>query len=285
MEKIWRIIDIVRWGEEYFSRKGIESPRLTIELILCEVLKTERIYIYTNFEKPLQEDELTGIRDAVKRKLKREPLQYIFGKADFFGASLKLDTSVLIPRPETELLVIEAAKTISENNFKTVLDIGTGSGCIALSLAKKFPALNFTGIDNFDCALKTAALNAGLNKLENVVFKKMDILKDKPEKKYDLIISNPPYIPKNDYALLEPEVKYFEPRQALTDEADGLTFYRRFAGIFIDLLLPGGGFILEIGEGQSPAISGLFKKNFYITVVKDFAGTERILKGIPKIFH
>lgn len=282
MQKTWSIIDIIHWGENYFKVKGIESPRLNIELLLCHTLKINRIEIYTHYDKPLNDDELNLLRQSIKRRTNREPLQYIFGKTDFFGASIALDQSVLIPRPETEFLAAEAAKIIENNNFKSILDIGSGSGCIAISLAKKFPYSNFLAIDISEKAIEIAKENAKYNNVDNVYFEKIDVLKEKPKNKYELIISNPPYVPQSEYLVLEPDVRYYEPRYALTDEKDGLTFYHRFADIFKDILLPNGMFVLEIGAGQKKYVVDLFSMEFTLMSIKDFSMIERFIIGKRK---
>lgn len=281
-KKEWTIIDIIRWGEDYFRNKGIESPRLNIELLVCNILHIDRIDIYTKFDKPLNENELLSIRNVIKRRLKREPLQYIFGKADFFGAEFMLNPSVLIPRPETELLTDMAYRMISKYNFKSILDIGVGSGCIAVSLAKRFPNSIFTGLDISEKALAIAFENAQINCLNNLDFKKLNILSQKPQSKYDMIISNPPYISRQDYLQLEQDVLDFEPRSALTDELDGLTFFRRYAEIFCDILLPNGIFLLEIGVGQAKEVTELFSQNFDMEVTEDFSRIERFVVGRRK---
>ncbi|MCX7736200.1 MAG: peptide chain release factor N(5)-glutamine methyltransferase [Candidatus Kapabacteria bacterium] len=282
-DKTWTVIDIIRWGTEYFQNKQIDSPRLTIELLLCEVLNCERISLYTNFEKPLKDEELQKLKEFIKRRANREPLQFILGKTKFFNTELKINNSAIVPRPETELMVSIADEIIQQNidKIKDVLDIGTGSGCIAISLAKKYPNINFTAIDINPNSLQLAKENAIYNDVENSMnFLNLDILTNVPDEKYDLVISNPPYISKQEYEQLEPEILNYEPKEALTDNSDGLTFYRRFSDIFGVIMTPNAFFLLEIAYNQFEDVSKIFKeKGFEINYVQDWSGIKRIIIG------
>lgn len=279
-QELWTVKRIIEWGKNYLTEKGIDSPRLTLELLLCDVLKLKRIDLYVNHEKPLNQTELKKLREYILRRADREPLQYIVGHTEFYGNPIIVNPSVLIPRPETELLVSKAsdfAKTLkSENN--SVLDIGTGSGCIIVSFAKLFPQWNCTAIDNSEEALNTARQNAKKMSLKNVHFHKADILTTPPRKQYSIIISNPPYISSKDMEVLEPEVSKYEPRVALTDEGDGLKYYKHFAEIFPKIIQKGGAFFLEIGYGQADAVKSIFKrKNINVTIDNDYADIPRVV--------
>ncbi|MES2765675.1 MAG: HemK/PrmC family methyltransferase, partial [Bacteroidota bacterium] len=165
MQKVWTVLDIINWGKDFFAQKSIDSPRLTIELMLCEVLKIRRIDLYAQFDRPLKDDELARLREMAKRRAGREPLQYILGNTEFYGLPLIVDPSVLIPRPETEILVETVLKTFknSENKVLKILDIGTGSGCIAVALAVNLPQAEITAVDISEEALEIARQNAKLN--------------------------------------------------------------------------------------------------------------------------
>ena len=280
------MIDIIRWGTDYFTEKNIDSPRLTIELLLCKILECERISLYTNFEKPLSDDELYRLRELIKRRIKREPLQFILGKTKFYDSDLFLNNSTIVPRPETELLVEYADKIIKSNpEIEYILDIGTGSGCTAIPLAKRYPDKNFHAIDINPKALILAEKNAIYNGLKNINFYELDILKMTPNQKFDLIISNPPYISQVEYQILEPEVLYYEPKEALTDNSDGLTFYRRFSEIFREILESNGKFILEIAYNQSDEVFQLFnQKGYKVNFVKDWNSINRIVFGSNQNF-
>jgi release factor glutamine methyltransferase len=279
-DKIWTLLELVRWGENYFRDKGIESPRLNIESMLCKVLNISRVDIYLLYDRPLSRSELDNIKIMIKRRVAREPLQYILGECYFAGSRFILNDSVLIPRPETELLVNLASDYINKNeSITSVLDIGTGSGCIAVSLAKRFPHIQVSGIDISQESLVIAQENADLNEVENIEFSLINILKEVPTGRFDLIVSNPPYISKNDFETLQPELKLHEPPVALTDGDDGLTFYREFSEIFPDLLNAGGNAFVEIGFGQKEQILDVFSKEVYKTsFYNDFSDIPRVLE-------
>lgn len=277
--KIWRIIDLLKWTSEYFAKNGIESARLNAELLLCHTINFERIGLYTNFDKPLSPEELSFFKSLIKRRVDREPLQYILGSVNFLGIKLQVDSSVLIPRNETEFIVDIVIKKLSaENRQLKILDIGTGSGCIAISLAKALPNAEVTAIDSSEKALLIAENNAVLNGVKNITFKKVDILKEAIFEKYDVIVSNPPYISNEDMAELEPEIYKFEPVNALTDFGDGLGFYRKFSSIFPEILeITRGSFFMEIGFDQSSQIKEIFYETGYkVKFTDDFNGIKRL---------
>ena len=277
------MLEIVQWGTGYFRKKGIESPRLNIELLLCDILKINRIDIYSQYDKPLKERELNILHDLVIRRSKREPLQYITGYTYFYGLKIKVDKSVVIPRPETELLVSEVLKS-TENKHEEllILDIGTSSGCIAVALAKEMRNSKIIAVDNSGYGLKTAKENAALNNICNIEFYKINILSEIPEEtKFNIIVSNPPYIPLKEYKNLAPEILDYEPQSALTDNQDGLTFYKRFSEIFPEILAPGGIFFLEIGFGQSNKLKRIFS-NYMVQIIKDFSDIDRVFIGSKK---
>lgn len=283
MNKIWKIIDVLEWSKDFFASKEIESPRLNIELILCDVLKIDRIKLYTNFDLPLNENELSEIRTKVKRRAKKEPLQYLIGNTSFMGLNFNLNTTVLIPRPETEELADIIISRYKNAGSLNILDIGTGSGCIAVSLAKFLPQSHVTAIDVSESAIITAKQNAEMNFVKNISFEVKDFLKNcNFSQNYDVLVSNPPYIALDEYhELCRTEIK-FEPRQALTDEGDGLLFYRKFAEVFKKMLKPDGRFFLEIGFNMADDINKIFEKNYEVNFIKDFAKIDRIVEGCIK---
>lgn len=281
----WRVIDVIDWGKKYFADKGIETPRLTIELLLCHVLGCRRIDLYTDFERLLADSQLAELKICVKRRASREPLQYITGTVQFMGLEFSLKPGVLIPRPETEQMVSKIVDTYKDTlPPQRILDIGCGSGCIAVSLAKAFPGAEVIGIDNSQLAVEISVKNAANNDAGNSRFQLHDILK-KPDlvpyidsKRYDLVVSNPPYIDKAEHDLLDPEVRIYEPAEALTDNDDGLTFYRHYAKVFSSILTDDGTFYLEIGWGQKRAVTDIFMKSgIEATVIDDFGGVPRFL--------
>ncbi len=281
-QNTWKIIDLINWGSEYFGNKGIDSPRLNMELMLCDVLGFSRMEIYLNFEKPLLQKELDRLREMVIRRAKREPLQYILGYTEFYGKKIFVNENVIVPRPETEILIDSVIKNVAKEDVKNVLDLGTGSGCITVALAEHFPDARFLAIDNNEKALSLAARNLEYHNFGNVELKHCDILQEVPDDgKFDLILSNPPYIPYENYVNLQPEVSKYEPQKALTDGNKGLTFYRRFAEIFPELMQEGGQFFLEIDNGQADELDTIFEQYSYkVNIYRDLSGLDRVLHGL-----
>ncbi len=273
-----KIIDIINLSVDFFTKKKIDSPRLNIELILTKVLDCKRIDLYTSYDKPISETELTAIRAALTRRGNNEPLQYLLGEATFLDSVFEVNKNVLIPRPETEQL----AKIIIENwaseSDINILDIGTGSGCIAISLSRKLNANLVKAIDISIDSLNLAMENASKYNC-TVDFEKLDILTELPKGKFDIIVSNPPYISKEEYSILPIDVMNYEPRIALCDENDGLNFYRRFNESFYDLLTDKGEFYLEFAYNQMVQIQTIFNKMYKIEFFKDFNGIYRFCKG------
>jgi len=280
--KIWRVIDILKWGEQYFADNNFDNSRKEIEILVQELLNCKRVDLYLRFDEPLTINQLNTLRDWVTRRKNREPSQYITGKAGFYNIELEITKDVLIPRPESEILIDSVLQVYSKKSQLSILDIGTGSGCLAISLAKELPIANVVGIDNSDKAIELAKRNATKLGIQNAEFKIIDILKEKTENKYDLIISNPPYIPKSEMSKLMDDVINFEPHSALTDNIDGLTFYRKFIEISNLIMNKNGLIFLEVGKGEHPKkVSELFNNNEFANVelIKDYNGDERVLKA------
>ena len=208
------VLESINLSTEYLKNKGIESPRINAELLLAKILNCKRLDLYLSFDRPLSEDETNQYREYIRRRSKFEPLQYIVGSVEFYGLEFKVNSSVLIPRPETEIIV---EKIIDDNKDKPslkILDVGTGSGIIAVCLAKHLTESKVSAIDiSFD-ALETAKGNASLNEVgDRVNFFQADILKDEiPENGFDVIASNPPYISNDEFSSLQPELRIFEPK-------------------------------------------------------------------------
>ena len=276
--RIWQVIDILKWGEDYFKNKGFESPKQEIEWLLCDLLEYKRIDLYINFENQIKKAQLNKLKSWIKRRVDREPLQYITGKTEFYGLKFKINRKVLIPRPETERLVEIALNSIKEIIEPEILEVGAGSGCISIAISSEEPKAKIVSLEVSKDAILLAEENANIN---NINFIEMDFLKDLPKGKFDVILSNPPYISELEISTLMPEVKNYEPKIALTDYGDGLIFYRRFADIAKFLLKPSGLIILEVGLGEHPAkVVNLFKESGYekIELIKDYNNDQRILK-------
>jgi release factor glutamine methyltransferase len=299
-----RILDVINKTTGYFEKQGIESPRLTIELLLAHVLKKKRLDLYLEFERELDEATLTRLREMVKRRAAGEPLQYITGEVEFCGLKFVVDRRVLIPRPETELLVETVAARLktaggapggralpttdgSESRPYRIVDVGTGSGCIAIALAKKLPNAEITALDVSGDALEVARGNAALHQIEKIVrFLESDLLDELPDSfAADVVVSNPPYIADGELAKLPKEVRNFEPVRALTAGEDGLKVIRRLVMNARRVLSPSGFVALELGAGQREAVEGFFGQQGYevVAVVKDLQGHERVIVAQPKV--
>jgi len=278
--KVWRIVDLIQWSESYFREKSHQNPRLEIEWMLCSLLNCERLDLYMRFDEPLSGSQLSTLRGWVKRRSKNEPLQYITESCEFYGIEFFVDKRVLIPRPETERLIDEAIKSIKHVRSPNIFDIGTGSGCIAITLAKEIENSNVIGIDKSMMSLQVAKKNSAELNVENVTFFEMDILNQYPKEKFDLVISNPPYVPKEEIPSLMKDVKDFEPEIALTDFDDGLTFYKRISKIIPHILKDDSSCILELGLGNHPEkVLSIFKESGYsnMEIFDDYNGDKRVL--------
>ena len=275
--KIWRVIDLINWGESYFRSKNIPNARREIEWLLCDILSCQRISLYLEFEKPVMGLELQKFKSFINRRIKGEPFQHIIGKAPFYGRDFEVGPQVLIPRPETEI-IIDILK--SRTRFSSALEVGTGSGCIAITLIKENIADNIIATDISKSALKIARQNAAKLSVGNISFRRHDFLKDSVQSKFDLVVSNPPYIGIEEMETLDPVVANYDPPESLTDNGDGLTFYRQFAEKGQELLQPGGVMILEFGgQYQQKSIEDLFGQfNFQIIFHNDLQGDPRVVE-------
>jgi len=272
-------LKVLNWTREYLAGKGVENSRLETEWMLCAALGLDRVGLYINFDKPLSSEELAPFREMVARRAKREPLQYILGTQEFMGLEIHVSPAVLIPRHDTETLVEEAVRVSPD--ARRILDIGVGSGCIAIALAKALPGAEVFGVDTSDEALEIAGKNADNNSV-TVRFSKGSLFEPVDSMTFDLIVSNPPYIPSGDIAGLQPEVRDFEPKAALDGGADGLDFYRKIIPVAARHLNPGGWLLFEAGINQSRQILDLFEKEeCYDSLIteKDAGGVERVVGG------
>lgn len=276
----WRIIDFITWAKNCFKDKGFKNSRSEIEWLIRSVLDIKRIDIYLNFDKSLSLKEIKTLKSFVNRRLKNEPLQYITNTSEFYGREYFVDNNVLIPRPETETLIDLALQNLKGINCPKILDIGTGSGCLAITMAVEISNSRVTGIDISKDAINIANMNKTKYKLKNISFRKIDILKQIINNEFDLIISNPPYIAMNELATVMKDVIDYEPLIALTDNADGLTFYKKFSSIAKHILKENGLMLLEVGIGTHPKkVQDIFTKEGFINVrlFKDLNGDDRVV--------
>ena len=286
------VLEAIQKSTEFLGKKNVESPRLQTELLLAHVLKLPRMKLYLNFDRVLSPVETDALRELVKRRGLREPLQHITGSISFCGLEIAVNRHALIPRPETELLAELGWQHLSEKSSAAslrppgthseprALDFGTGTGCIAIALAVKCPGAKITAMDISPDALALAKENAAKNNVSaRVEFFQGDGLGMLPPAAFDLVVSNPPYIPSAEIAMLEPEVRDFDPRTALDGGPDGLDFYRTLAAQAVSWLKPEGKIMLEFGDGQDGAIKKILEaENWIVEAVKeDYSQRERIL--------
>ena len=264
------------WLTTQLKKNEITSPKQNAENIISHVLQINRLDIYLHLEKELSKAQYISILEITARRKKHEPLQYILGETEFYGYKLKVSNNVLIPRPETELLVEKIIH--EEKNINSILDIGTGSGAIAIALAKNMNKIRIDAVDLLEPVLKIAQQNANLNNVE-INFFQSDIYENITDK-FDLIISNPPYISQEEYELLPEEIKDHEPKSALQAENNGLYFYKKILQNAKEHLTESGKIYFEIGYGQAEEITEIAKKNGFsnIQVYKDLNGFDRIMK-------
>ena len=280
-KQVWRIIDLIEWGEDYFKQHKFDSPKQEIEWLLCDLLDHKRVDLYINFEQKVPNDKLALLKKWIKKRLKRMPLQYITGVTEFYGNKYFLNDDVLIPRPETERLVDISLECINKLSHPRILEVGTGSGCISISIALMRGDAKILSIDISQNALNKAQENSDYHKTNNVKFLNLDFLKEIPSERFDIIVSNPPYIPLEEMKNIMIDVKEHEPEIALTDFNDGLVFYDRFADLGSKLLKKGGWMVLEVGIDDHPEkVAKLFKSKGYsnIELVSDYNKDKRVLK-------
>ena len=261
-----------------------DAPKAQAEWLLLSLLKLSRSQLHLEADhRCLSRQQKKIFRDWLRRSAAGEPVQYITGETEFFGLPFTLTGDVLIPRPETERLVEIAINEANESKEFSVLDIGTGCGSIAVSLACSLKEISVTATDNNRNALKVAQLNAKKNGVASrIQFIDHDILNDEVENCFDIIVSNPPYVPLKEYKTLQDNVRCFEPREALTENADGLTFYRSFSAKGKNWLREGGGMILEVGCGKHPLhAKELFESAGWteVELSNDYNGDPRVLKA------
>jgi release factor glutamine methyltransferase len=265
----------------------VESPRLQIELLLAHVLRLPRLQLYLNFERLLHETELNQVRELVRRRGNREPLQHLTGATSFCGLDFAVGPEVLIPRPETEVLAERAWNLLAASSEvqATALDFGTGSGCLAITLACHCPAARITALEVSEPALAVARANAARHGVADRI---NWVLGDgfeavHPGAQFDIVVANPPYIPTDEIAGLTPEVRDYEPRRALDGGSDGLGLIRRLATQARAFMRPTGYLVVEFGDGQAEAIAALFAASGWAVdgVEPDLSGRARIFVARP----
>ncbi len=289
--KEWEVVELLKTTTDYFVSKKVDEARISAELLLGHVLAKSRLELYLQHNRPVYRDELDRFRALCRQRIEGRPVQYITAEQYFYGLPFFVDERVLIPRPETELLVEHVLESLGMtgrggSREAKILDIGTGSGCIALTLAKLCPEVRVSAADCSAGALEVARINAAKLGVESQVECVLADMFDKlfaawlPEAAYDLIVSNPPYIPALEWETLQREVKQYEPKIALTT-SDGLECYHAIAEQAAKLLVPGGRLCFELHADGAAAVTELMATNGFcgISVAKDYSGHDRILSG------
>jgi release factor glutamine methyltransferase len=283
---VWTTMSILKWSIQFLKSKGFLTPRLDAEVLLAKAMDCTRVQLYTQFDKPLSEDERGRFRDFLRRRSAGEPVAYITGVREFYGRRFNVGPEVLIPRPDTELLVDVIASNLKSSVIEhpKLLDLCTGSGCIAVSLALEFPNVVLTALDCSASALSFAKQNAELmGASERIEFMNHDLLRQDfcITQRFDFLVSNPPYIATAEVEKLDEGVRKFEPKIALDGGADGLVFYRRILELVPELLMPGGVVAVEVGYDQGKKIAELFVAAGLrdVNVHQDLAGHERVVSG------
>jgi release factor glutamine methyltransferase len=287
-----KALDLLRRSKEFLERLGFEDAAREAEMIIAHCFMTDRATLYK--DNPEIPGELfTTIDGLLKRRAEREPLQYILGHVEFYGLKITLGHGVLIPRPETELLAEEAINTVKRQLLSVskksphtsrftplrLLDLCTGSGCLALVLAKECPEVQVYGTDTSETAIHFAKENAGLNRINNVTFMQGSLFEPVKGLTFDLIVSNPPYIRRKDIKDLQPEIKNWEPHDALDGGEDGLDYYQSIIPAANNYLKQGGYLVLELGINQADAVKSIAGNAglLDINLIKDYAGIDRIV--------
>lgn len=278
-ERSWTIREVLDWATRDFAARGIESPRLDAELLVAEALGIDRVGLYLDLHRPLVDGERSMIRPLVARRREREPVAYILGHRDFYGRRFSVTPDVLIPRPDTETLVDHALDCIPADQPFGVLDIGTGSGAIAVTLAAERPLAMVTATDISQAALRVAAKNAErLGVADRIRFEQADLLSGAEQ--YDLIVSNPPYIARSEIESLQAEVREHEPIGALAAGEDGLDIVRALLTATETATATGAHLLVEVGEGQADSVRKLASSKTAwqaVAVYRDLNRIERVV--------
>jgi release factor glutamine methyltransferase len=270
--------DVLKASTEYLAGKGVASPRVDAEHLVARALGVSRLDLYLQHDRPLTDDELAAARDLVRRRGSREPLAYVLGDWDFRRLKLVTDRRALIPRPETEIVVERCLALLAEIEEPDVLDVGTGSGAIALAVADEHPGARVTAIDVSADALEVATENAARTGLaDRVTLVEHDLALGLPGGLYDLVVSNPPYVLPEEIDTLEPEVREWEPRTALVGR--GAT--EAVVALAPDALRAGGALVLEVGDGTADSVASLLVRARFRDVRRtaDLTGRDRVVEG------
>ena len=277
----WTVRRLLEWTEDFLRKKGVESARLEAQILLAHALGCKKIDLYVRHDEEPPEDRRTAFRETIKKRADGMPVAYLVGYREFFQLEFAVSPAVLIPRPETETLVMEALRRLKPMPAPRVLDVGTGSGAIAVTVARQHKTAQVTAVDVSPAALALARANAEKHGVtDRVTFLEGDLFGPVAGQTFDLVVSNPPYIAHPEFPALDIGVRDFEPRTALDGGTDGLAFYRRIAADVPTRLVPGGSVLVEIGFTQEAAVRDLFAARLDVgPTYKDLAGRPRVVSA------
>ena len=289
-EESWTVLKLLQWTTDYFQRNNVPEPRTSAEVLLAHVLAEDRLFLYLNYDRPMETSELAAYRACIKRRLGGEPNQYITGLQEFWSLPLRVSPDVLIPRPETEVLVEAVLEFLDKADPNVdILDLGTGSGAIAIALARELPAARIVAADLSMAALRLAQENAKSNQVdEGIFFVRGDMFAAIPggSQKFKVVVTNPPYISHTEMSELPREIRDFEPHHALEGGPDGLTAIRHIIAEAPTVLSQTGALFMEIGADQAESVSALVRESQRYEsyrIVKDYSGLDRVLVAIKEV--
>lgn len=279
-QDVWTYRRILDWTQQKLREHGSESPRVEAEVLLAHAAKCQRILLYTRLDEATPDNVRATMRDLVQRRMKSEPVAYLVGHREFFSLDFRVNSSVLVPRPETETLVMAALDRLADGQPKLVLEVGVGSGCVSIAIAKTRAQVRVTAVDVSTAAIEIAKENVSRHQLnERVRVLEGPCYSAVAGSKFDLIVSNPPYIRIDEMSTLQKDVRLHEPAQALVAGEDGLDVVRELVASGRDHLNPGGSICLEIDPAQMVATSNLFEAAHWgtIRILRDANGDERVI--------
>ena len=286
-EEPWTILKLLHWTTDYFKRNKVAEPRASAEVLLAHLLSEDRLFLYLNYDRPMETEELTAFRTFVKRRIAGEPSQYITGMQEFWSLPFRVSPDVLIPRPETEVLLETVLEFLgSPDPEVSVVDLGTGSGAIAVALARELRVINLVATDSSMAAVKLAQENALMNQIDSKIhFVCADMFSafSSTSAKFTVVATNPPYVSHAEFSKLSPEIRDYEPRYALDGGPDGLAAIRRIIKEAPTVLSPKGALIMEIGADQAESVSALVKDSQQYEsyrIIRDYSGLDRVLLAV-----
>ena len=288
-EEPWTILKLLQWTTDYFKKNKVAEPRPSAEVLLAHVLSEDRLFLYLNYDRPMETAELAAFRTFVKRRLAGEPNQYITGTQEFWSLPFRVNPDVLIPRPETEVLLETVLEFLDSPDLEVdILDLGTGSGAIATALARELDAARIVATDLSMAALKVARNNAHLNQVDRKIhFLCSDMFSGFSPgwQKFAVVVTNPPYVSQAEFAKLPPEIRDYEPRHALDGGPDGLAAIRRIIKEAPAVLCQKGALIMEMGADQAESVTKLVRDSQHYQshrIIKDYSGIDRVLLAVKK---